>query len=165
MRRRQTPALIRRHLNLGADYVLRCVGLLSDVFGGDIISGLVFLAAVQASTQHLRNPSAQDDCEEEFFPDEVRRPASLSAIARSLGIPVETTRRHVIKLERAGFAHRSKGGGVLVTADILAREDIRAAMLANSGYVLRLNDGVTRSEMIRDAGAGRECPSYERADD
>lgn len=83
MRRRQTPALIRRHLNLGADYVLRCVGLLSDVFGGDIISGLVFLAAVQASTQHLRNSSAQDDCEEEFFPDEVRRPASLSAIARS----------------------------------------------------------------------------------
>lgn len=163
MSRRQTPALVRRHLNLGADYVLRCVGLLSDLFQGDILSGLVFLSAVQASTQHLRNHPGEDDCHGAFFPDAVRRPTSLSAIARSLGIPVETTRRHVIKLQRAGFAQRSKNGGVLVTTEILDRKDVRAAMRANSGFVQRLNESVTRSDALIQARDGDQVQPRDRA--
>lgn len=108
----QAPA--RRHLDLGADYLLRSAGLLSSVFEGDIMRGLVFLSALRLATRE----------------DAAPRSITLSALARSLRLPIETTRRHVLKLDRDGFLARTANGGVLVTPP--DRPDLREALAANS---------------------------------
>lgn len=105
----------RRRLTAGADYVLASAGLLRAMFGGDVIRGLVFLAALRLA--------ASGDGE--------RRPVSLSAVARTLGMPIETTRRHVLKLQQDGFVTRTPNGGVRVADDLLHRRDVRAALAEN----------------------------------
>jgi len=136
MKRERTPFVKRHHLSLGADYALRLVRLFTDVFGGDIVLAMVFLATAQANTQHLRRRlDYVDHMDGPLFPDELRRAASVSSLARSLGLSVETTRRYVIKLCDQGFAVRSEGGGVLVTTDILNRDEIRAAAWSNAANI------------------------------
>jgi hypothetical protein len=115
--------LARHHFDVGADYVLRSAGLLSSVFDGDILRGLVFLTALR-----LSDHAPHDACGE--------RPVRLTAIARSLGLPIETTRRHLLKLQRDGFTERAAGGGVI--ARIPERPDIAEAMAANSANLARL---------------------------
>ena len=149
MKRSKTPFVTRRHLSLGADYALRLIRIFTDLFG-DMDLALVFIAAAQAGTEHLRE---QDDYIDmlsgEFFPDELRRPVTVSALARSLGIPVETTRRHVVKLASTGYALRTESGGVIVTSEILRRDEIRQAGLLNLEAMERLIDGVRRTPRNR----------------
>ena len=150
MKRNRTPFVKRHHLSLGADYALRLIRIFTDLFDGDMDLALVFIAAAQASTEHLRE---QDDYLDlvtgEFFPDDLRRPVSVSALARSLGIPVETTRRHVVKLAQTGFAQRTEAGGVIVTSEILQREEIRQAALLNLAAMESLIDGLVRTPRNR----------------
>ncbi|MDI1364623.1 MAG: hypothetical protein PSX79_07110 [bacterium] len=111
---------------------------------------LVFIAAAQAGTQHLRHsPGYTERLVGDLFPDEARRPISVSALARSLGFPVETTRRHVIKLVEKGFAVRTEGGGVLVTSDILRREALLRAVQSNAVNMKQLIDGLQRAPVDR----------------
>jgi hypothetical protein len=150
MKRNKTPFVNRHHLSLGADYALRLIRIFTDLFDGDMDLALVFIAAAQAGTEHLRE---QADYVEivtgEFFPDELRRPVSVSALARSLGIPVETTRRHVVKLAKTGFAQRTASGAVIVTSAVLAREEIRQAGLLNLVAMESLIDGLQRAPTNR----------------
>jgi hypothetical protein len=133
-------------MNLGADYALRLIRIFTDLFDGDVGLALVFIAAAQAGTEHLRqNDDYLSVVDGEFFPDELRRPISVSALARSLGLPVETTRRHVVRLASGGYLLRTANGGVLVTSDILAREDIRKVAVLNAGNMERLIDGLRRA--------------------
>jgi len=150
MKRHRTPFVKRHHLSLGADYALRLIRIFTDVFDGDMVLALVFIAAAQAGTEHLRT---QDDYLDivtgEFFPDDLRQPISVSALARSLGIPVETTRRHVVKLAQTGFAQRTEAGGVIVTSAHLQREEIRQAALLNLEAMESLIDGLVRTPRNR----------------
>lgn len=150
MKRNKTPFVKRHHLSLGADYALRLIRIFTDLFDGDMDRALVFIAAAQASTEHLRE---QDDYLDlvtgEFFPDDLRQPVSVSALARSLGIPVETTRRHVVKLAQTGFAQRTETGGVIVTSEVLRREEIRQAALLNLAAMESLIDGLVRTPRNR----------------
>ncbi len=149
MKRSKTPFVTRRHLSLGADYALRLIRIFTDLFG-DMDLALVFIAAAQAGTEHLRDDDSYIDMlSGEFFPDELRRPVSVSALARSLGIPVETTRRHVVKLANTGYALRTESGGVIVTSEILRRDEIREAGLLNLEAMERLIGGVRRTPRNR----------------
>ncbi len=146
MPRSRTPFLARHHLSLGADYALRLVRLFTDIFDGDVALALVFVAAAQAGTQHLRNtPAHFVPAEGEFFPDDLRRPISVSALARSLGLSVETTRRHVIRLVELGYAQRTASGGVLVTSEILKREEVSTAAVANLTSMRHLIRALSRA--------------------
>lgn len=137
-----SAALTRQTLDLGADYVLRSLGLLSEVFDGDIVRGAIFLAILQASSQHLRNdPTRRYEARVE---DTARRSVSLSAIARSLGLSVETTRRHVVRLAEDGFVSRTFSGGVIVTAANLERPDLRRAAQANRANLATVYDRLSR---------------------
>lgn len=108
------PAQACRHLEAGGAYLLKSVGLLRTLFDGDLMRGLVFLAALRLSADE---------------------PVSLSALARALAMPIETTRRHVLKLQREGFVARTANGGVRVAGDLSARDDLRQALAANSRHV------------------------------
>jgi hypothetical protein len=146
MRRKRTAFIERHYMSLGADYALRLIRLYTDVFDGDVALALVFMAAAQAGTQHLRRASNFHELfEGEFFPDELRRPVSVSSLARFLAIPVETTRRHVIKLTTLGFAQRTIGGGVMVTNDMLRREEVSRVVRANTVNMQQLIHGLTHA--------------------
>lgn len=150
MKRERTPFIKRHHLSLGADYALRLVRLFTDVFDGDIVLAMVFVAASQANTQHLRRRADYvDHMDGPLFPDELRRAVSVSSLARSLGLSIETTRRYVIKLCDRGFAVRSDGGGVLVTTDVLNRDEIRAAAWANAANMELLISELARTPRDR----------------
>ena len=133
-------------MNLGADYALRLIRIFTDLFDGDLGLAMVFIAAAQAGTQHLRHGQDYPDLAAgDFFPDDLRRPVSVSALARSLGLPVETTRRHVVKLAANGYALRTENGGVIITSAILQRAEIRAIASLNAANMAHLIDGLVRT--------------------
>ncbi|CAN5457397.1 hypothetical protein BH10PSE4_BH10PSE4_44960 [soil metagenome] len=143
------PEVIRNHLSLGADYVLRFVALFSPLFDGDVVMTLVFVAAVQASTQHVRQAGRGAMIAGAVFADDLRRPTSVSALARSLAMPVETTRRYVIKLAARGFLQRTRLGGVLVTSDVLARPQLQAMIRVNSANLEQVAAAMRRLQSLR----------------
>jgi hypothetical protein len=134
--------LQRRHLDLGADYLLRSVAILGSLFGGDVSRGLIYLTAFQASSQHLRN--TQNPGRTQSADDEQRRPVSLSSIARSLSMSVETTRRQVLRLERDGFVDRAANGGVMVRLSGPNSEALHEALAGNSVNIQRLGGALQR---------------------
>jgi hypothetical protein len=114
--------------------------MLGELADGELLTGLVHLAIVQANVSHVDHaPSEQGpfDGLATLPPDEVRRPVSVLAVADSLGLPYETTRRHVTKLIRSGQAVRAKGGVVAPTS--VLQDPRRQAMLdANIPNLRRL---------------------------
>lgn len=57
-------------------------------------------------------------------PDELRRPANLTAIAQSLGLPYETTRRHINALVERGYCARDQNKGIVIPTAVLQRPDM-----------------------------------------
>ena len=150
MRRKRTAFIERHYMSLGADYALRLVRLFTDVFEGDVALALVFMAAAQAGTQHLRRVSNFHELlDGDLFPDEMRRPVSVSSLARSLALPIETTRRYVIKLTALGFAERTASGGVRVTSDMLRRSEVASVARVNAVNMQQLINGLTHAPAHR----------------
>jgi hypothetical protein len=132
---------------LSVDYILRSVRLISEHAGGDLMTGLVLRAIVAANAGYLDQDSktfglyaALDDAP----PDEVRRPVSVLAVAGSLGMPFETTRRHVIKLQQAGLVIKVKGGVIAPSVGMLRPMDAET-MLANVANLRRLCRSLKRA--------------------
>lgn len=126
----------RIRLSHGVDYVLRLMRIYTDMMQGDVVRALIFLAAARAGTQHLKTDFRPTPAG--FVDDGLRRPASISALARSLGLPHETVRRHVVALVAAGYARRTPGGGVIVTSQDLDRPDVQEAVSKNITNLERL---------------------------
>lgn len=131
------PYRDRFRLSAGVDYALRLIRVYTDLVGGDPTTALVFIAAAQASTQHV-NPNDLRVRDGDFIRDDLRRPVTLSALARSLGLPVETTRRHVVRLVAQNLAERTEHGGVVVTTRQLDTPTVRAAVLENNVNLKKL---------------------------
>ncbi|HEY0649952.1 Lrp/AsnC family transcriptional regulator [Phenylobacterium sp.] len=81
------------------------------------LDALLVLAVNQANIAPLtRDPTARQayGALQNAAPDDARRPASINAIANSLGIPFETTRRRLKRLEIAGVCTIVPGAGVVI---------------------------------------------------
>jgi len=81
------------------------------------LDALLVLAVNQANIAPLtRDPAARQayGALENAAPDDARRPASVNAIANSLGVPFETARRRLKRLEAAGVCVITPGAGVVV---------------------------------------------------
>ena len=135
--KRDEAAADRVRLSYGVDYVLRLMRIYTDMMDGDPVRGLIFLAAARAGTQHL--DTGFRPTKRGFVADALRRPVSISALARSLGLPNETVRRHVVALVAEGYAQRTPEGGVIVTSEHLDRPHIQQAVQANIINLERLN--------------------------
>jgi hypothetical protein len=137
----------RLALRLSSEYILRSIDLMTQVVGGDLVKGLIFLAIVQANIQHLINDDGLSQTYSEStdtVPDETRRPVSVHALSVSLGIPYETTRRYVNKLLTDGYCVRVRRG-LLVPAKVLQRDEMLAALKRNFANLQRLVTGLKRS--------------------
>lgn len=128
----------RAAVRLGADYLLRSLQMLGELSEGHMLTGLISLAIVQANTGHLEGSGAYRNLSD-LPPDSVRRPVSVLAIANSLGLPYETTRRHIDKMIQAGQATRVNGG-IIVPASALEsprHQELLAAHLTNLRRLVR----------------------------
>ena len=137
----------RLALRLSTEYMLRSIDLMTKVVGGDLVKGLIFIAIVQANTQHIVSDEQMSQAYSEAgdtVPDDTRRPVSVHALSVSLGIPYETTRRYVNKLLADGFCVRARRG-LVVPADVLKREEMIAALKRNFSNLQRLVSGLRRS--------------------
>lgn len=145
----QDPPKVRDRLalRLSTEYLLRSIDLMTNVVGGDLVKGLIFMAIVQANIQHLVHDDslAQTYSEStDTVPDETRRPVSVHALSVSLGIPYETTRRYVNKLLQDGFCIRVRRG-LVVPAAVLQRPEMVTTLKRNFSNLQRLVGGLKRS--------------------
>jgi hypothetical protein len=104
----EARALLARTSNT---YCLRLVDDMSRLSGGDIIRPLVFAAVSVSNTRHLRSDVLGPYVEfDEPLPDSARRPVTAIALAREMGLPRETARRYLAKVEADGGCRRVRGG-------------------------------------------------------
>lgn len=121
-------ARLRQLGRFSTDFVLRNVDGLRDLFGGELLSGLIFMAIGSANVRHITLSPGSIYAElDDPPPDAERRPISALALSRELGIPAETVRRHVRRLEHDGFCVAVREGMVVPNA-VLMREDFQTAI-------------------------------------
>jgi len=124
---------LRPVLRAGCAFVLRVIANITKLAGGDLRSGLVFLALWTANMRPIMQSAANDTYGgmDTLPPDEMIRPIAVHALSESLLIPYETTRRHVEKLVAKGLCVRD-GRGVRVAVATVAGNPEVAAMIANA---------------------------------
>lgn len=97
------------------------------------LDALLVLAVNQANIAPLtRDPAARQayGALESAAPDTARRPASINAIANSLGIPFETARRRLKRLEAAGVCRIVPGAGVVIPESFLTSPPYLQSVMA-----------------------------------
>jgi len=136
----------RTAYRLSVQYILRSLRLMVGEGGYDLITSIVLQGVTAGNVGHLdqdpNHPSPYGDIEH-IAPDETRRPISVLALANTLGLPYETTRRHVAKLVADGYCVRVKGG-VIATAGSQDEPRHRQGLLTNVANLRRLYRGLKR---------------------
>jgi len=130
------PDRVRHIARASEEYFLRFVALLHAVFPNDLLRGVIWLAINNANVHHVLNDKALTDRYASInrpLPDSERRAVSRSAIAQSLGVPLETCRRHINCLIAEGRCVEVEGGAVIVPASQLSTPAVREAMRDNLG--------------------------------
>jgi hypothetical protein len=113
--------LARRVARVSTGYFLRALRLLTDLGHGDVLDAIICQAIISANTGHLNqlHDSVPRPPPPPGLPrDDQRKPISILALADSLGLPFETTRRHVNRLIKNGACKRVKGGVIVPTATL-----------------------------------------------
>jgi predicted transcriptional regulator len=119
---------LRQLGRFSTDFVLRAVDSMRGLFAGELLSGLIFMAIGAANVRHItQGPAGPYADLDDPPPDSERRPISALALSRELGIPAETVRRHVRRLEQEGYCV-ARRDGVVVPNAVLMREDFRVAI-------------------------------------
>jgi hypothetical protein len=123
----------RAAARLTVEFYLRTTSVLSGLSGGDLLEALILRAITAGNTNHLdRDPNnpGRFASIDDVPPDEARRPVSILAIANSLGLPYETTRRCATKMLKTGQCVRVRGGLIAPAAKHQQPGD-HEAILAN----------------------------------
>ena len=106
---------------IGLDLYIRVSVILGDLFDGDLISGLAFLSIAHTNVRHLNQPRVLSPLAEGgLFPDTLRQPVSCYSVAKQLGLPRETIRRHTLKLVAAGLCVQAERRRYYVPSEVLA---------------------------------------------
>jgi hypothetical protein len=109
------------------DFILENLAAYMVIFEGDSTSMLIFFTMARTSVSHLnRKRVPRPEAATGIFPDTLRRPVAILSIANYLGLPYETTRRHVMKLVDRGFCQRKGSREFLISAETLSRPEFQA---------------------------------------
>jgi hypothetical protein len=101
-------------------YMLRGLLSIAGLTGGDLTLAIIYAAITQANLQPLSDDpalSSQYGALGAAPPDEIRRPISVHALAASLSMPYETTRRAVERLIAMDRVRRVSRTGVIATRE------------------------------------------------
>lgn len=133
---RRAPPL-RAVARLSSEYLLRFVDMVRRQTG-DLISGLVWVEILRSNTEHL--PDVGTDAEDVrpagFVEDDRRAPVRIATVARRLGMPQETVRRHVGSLVARGACSWTQKG-LIVTPETLASPELSRLMAENLAHLSR----------------------------
>lgn len=130
----------RAAARITAGYVLRSVQLAARRFDHDLLMTVIAEAIIAANLAHLRAGSPASMLYESHPPpDSERRPVSVMAIANSLRLPTETTRRYVNRLIALGHCERVKGGVIVPSRSLTGagHEALLDENIANLGRFIR----------------------------
>jgi len=146
---------LRTMARLTSDYVLRVVEAII-VPMGDLVDGLVFLECFRCNVEHLPlEPWGPDGLDAAtMVDDELRRPATASALADRLGLAHETVRRHATRLEALGALER-RPAGFIAPATALGRPELQQAIVGNVANLQRLFAGLAQLGVLELWNAAR----------
>ncbi|MDB5417842.1 MAG: hypothetical protein JWP50_1261 [Phenylobacterium sp.] len=125
---------IRAGVRLISEYTLRVIDQIMRRLG-DPLTGLILLEMARANAEHLPSGATRID---RPMPDAQRKPIPVLALSRRLGLPPETTRRHVRRLEAEGFCRRVRGGRLAALEQLGQRGDGAHGLDENLHNVQRL---------------------------
>jgi len=135
-----------------SDYVFRTLDPLIERLA-DPLTAIVMLEIVRSSTEHLSTAQASAFMRDGWIPDAERIPVRVALLSRKLGIPYETTRRHVGWLVDQKICRRV-GGGLLLAEAYRQRDGLLGASrdnLANVRRMFRLIAAVQQAEAEAEA--------------
>lgn len=117
----------RQVVRLGINYFLDVIALIGRTLEVDALGALVMRAVSFVNLeQHAYDPSAYPEVP--VGPkDSEREPVSVYAVAKTLNLPYETTRRHVRRLMERGLLEKS-GAGVILPERVSARPQVLAGI-------------------------------------
>lgn len=113
-----SPALDTRRLTArqSAEFFLNTARLLDRVVDRDLVTTLTFLSIARANMRVFTADPARAmryAAMDAVPPDSERTPVTVYAVARELGIPYETVRRHAAKLRKEGLCEAVPGGVII----------------------------------------------------
>jgi hypothetical protein len=147
---------VRAVARLTTAYMLRTVEtLLTEL--DDFVDGLILLEVVRSNTEGLTREAVL--AAGDYVPDDLRQPISISRLAGRLGIPVETARRHVVRLSDAGRCVRVRDG-LIVPISTIAQANVSRAVAGNIGNLNRLFGGLAQLGVL---ALWQDDPAAERA--
>lgn len=142
----QGPFPIRAVSRIAGAYVLRVVELLASF--GSVADSIISMEVFRSNTEHLPHSARGGPGYDEMVGDEQRTPISVGALARRVGMPPETVRRHVGRLEGFGVIVRVNGG-LIVPTRFLTRPLLRRKLVANAGNLQRMFAALARLGVLQ----------------
>ncbi len=118
-------------------YVLRVVETLGTM--GDLIDGLILLEIFRSNIEHLPHDLRGGEGFEpaDMVSDRLRTPITVTRLAKRIGVPHETARRHITALMARGVCVRARGG-LIVPAAALGHPILPTALAGNASNLHRL---------------------------
>lgn len=112
-------APIRAANRVISEYTLRVIDQIMRRLG-DPLTGLILLEMARGNVEQLPDGATRVD---RPLPDAVRKPIPVLTLSKRLGLPPETTRRHVRRLEAEGFCRRVRGGRLAAVEQLGQNQD------------------------------------------
>lgn len=128
------------------EFLLDLVGRQIRKHDGDFTRAVIYMAAIQASRWPARAEGNSDS--------DAARTFSVRAIAQSMSVPYETTRRKIAELEAAGLARRVGNQGYVVAPATFEGEAHRADSEATWRALRKLISDLQALDFDLDAFAG-----------
>jgi hypothetical protein len=132
------------------DYFLDTVGVVTDLFGGDLLTGIVFLAIIRENLRGVEVGSKRRRLADQRRARSAAlgQPVTVYTLSQTLGLTYETTRRHVNRLIQNGYCKRL-ANGLMVPAEVLRRPDLLKGGLRNQSHFQRLVQTAVRAKLIK----------------
>ena len=112
---------------IASDFMLRGIEIAAPVFG-DFTTSFTFLGVMTANARAITYDAAQAWTYAHAHtppPDSARIPVSIRSLSEQIGVPFETTRRHVNRLVEAGRLRRLDEG-VIIPTEVMQEDAFRA---------------------------------------
>ncbi len=154
----------RQVVRLCGVHTLATMRIATDAVDQDLTTTLMFLAVSRDNTRDVTQAAQASGAYagmDDIPPDNLRRAVSVYALARELGLPYETARRHANKLTAAGLAARAEEG-LIIPAEVYAREAMRSAVETNWEETLRFIRGLAAFGVRGETPAARTLPDVRR---